>query len=411
MKILAVLALLLSLCSGFVDFTLTSTANATQSLGYTNDSPGNCVVTQKYDSASNTLSGSFTCTKLNGNVTSVHIHDVGTYSSVADTTGSVLADCPITVNADAVSGSFSCVFADKISITAICNDQCYWNFHTLYDSLGEVRANLVAMAQLCNVAGGITLDGSVTSVGSAPTTGIEVPNFYVGYFATALKGTGGGYLYVSWDSAAQVATIAGNTWGLTGPIEYIYAYFPNDAGSSFYTFTSYSIPTGRPFSYKTSYLTDWNLARIMSGTSYISIQTTANPTGELQVTLDATNYPSFSGNCVPYTSLKYDATKVLTCQYGSTSYSIDSTCSAGYFCSISSSDVKYCSSLDYCYNCACGSTSSDLPLAGSACCDSTNCNSFSLAVLNCLTPANGAGSISVGLMVSIFVAVFMKWFN
>jgi len=412
MKILAVLALLITLSSAYVDWTLDSVANGTQSEGYTSDSPGTCTISQAYTSADNTLKGSFTCSGLKANVTACHIHDVGSSSSVTTTTGNVLADCPITVNADGVTGSFSCAFKDSTTMDAICNDQTYWNFHTDYDTLGEVRANLVSMRPLCNVKGGVALDGTtvVPDGAVAPDTGIRVADFYVGFVANqVLKGTGGAYFVLSWDSVNQVLTVSGCTYGLTSDIDYMYAYYTDDDGTSFYTVSVSTFPTGRPFSFRSYYITDWTLARFISGKANIVIETYTNTAGEIQADLDSTDFPSFDGTCVPYTGLKYDATQVLSCQYGSDSYSYDYDCSAGYFCAISDTETKFCSSLDYCYNCACGATTDDLPLTGYACCDFDNCNKLSLALLSCLT---GAGStMSVGVFISLFAVLLMKWFN
>jgi hypothetical protein len=411
MKIFAVIALLISLCTAaYVDWTLDSIANATQSEGYTIDSPGTCTISQAYTTADNTLKGTFTCTGLKANVTAVHIHDVTSSYSVTTTTGNVLADCPVTVNADGISGSFTCAFKDMVSIDAICNDQCYWNFHTDYDTLGEVRANLVNMRPLCNVVGGVALDGKCVSVGSAPTTGIQVADFYCGFIGTTLKGNGGGYTYVSWDSVAQVLTVSGCTYDLTSDVDYIYLYYKNDDGTSFYTVSTATFPSGRPFSFRSYYFTDWDLARITSGNAYAILESYTNTDGELQFDFNANDYPAFDSSCSPYTDLKYDATAVLKCQYGSEDYSYEYDCSAGYFCSVSSLDVKSCSSLEYCYSCGCGAVDTDLPSIGYACCDLDNCNTLSLATIGCVF-GNGAGSIAGGLLVSLFVALFMKWFN
>jgi len=409
MKILAVLALLITLSSAYVDWTYDSIANGTQSEGYTSDSPGTCTISQKYVATTNTLSGTFTCSGLNKNVTAAHIHDCGSLSSVTTTTGNVLADCSITVNADGLSGTFNCVFKDTTTIDAICNDQCYWNFHTDYDTLGEVRANLVNMRSICNLGGIVTLDGSVTTVGNAPDTGIRVPDFYVGFIGATLKGTGGAYFVLSWDSVNQVLTVSGCTYGLTSDIDYMYAYYTDDDGTSFYTVSVSTFPTGRPFSFRSYYISHWILARFTSSKSNIVIQTYTNTAGEIQADLVSTDFPSFSGNCVPYTGLKYDATKVLNCQYGSDSYSYDYACPAGYYCAISDLETKFCSTQDYCYNCDCGAAGTDLPSTGYACCDFDNCNKLSLALLSCIT---GSGStISVGVFISLFAVLFMKWFN
>jgi hypothetical protein len=410
MKILVVLTLLLSLCTAYEDWTLDSIANATQSEGYYPDSPGTCTISQTYTSADNTLAGTFTCTGLKANLTGVHIHDVTKSYTVTTNTGAVLTDCPIMINADAASGTFTCAFKDTLTMDAICNDQCYWNFHTDYDTLGEVRANLVNMRPLCNVKGGVALNGEAVTVGSAPSTGIEVADFYAGFIATTTVGTGGGYVYISWDSVAQVVTVSGCTYGLTSDVYDIYMYYTDDDSSSyFYTVATSTFPSGRPFSFRSYYsLSDWDVAKMTSGKAYIVLETYTNTAGELQFDLNSDDFPAFDTSCRPYTGLKYDSTAVLTCQYGSDSYSTEYDCSAGYFCSISSLDTKSCTSLEYCYECDCGASDTDLPLSGYACCDFSNCNKLSLAFIGCIS---GAESISSGLLVSLFVALFMKWFN
>jgi len=415
MKIFALITLLFSLCTAYEDWTLVSFANSTQSLGYYSDSPGNCTVTSTYTASTNTLAGSFTCVGLKSNVTSAHIHDVTSSYSVTTTTGALFADCPITINTDGVSGSFSCAFKDNVIIDAICNDQCYWNFHTDADAQGEVRSNMVNMRPLCNVKGGVPLDGVVVTVGTAPATGIRVADFYVGYIGTTLAGTGGGYAYVSWDSVAQVLTVSGCFYGLTSEVDYIYLYYKDDEGSSFYTISIATFPSGRPFSFRTSYFTEWNLAKITSGEAYILLETYDNSAGEIQFDISSTTFPSFDSKCYPATGLKFDDTVTLKCQYGSSTYSYESTCSAGDFCSVSETagiDTKSCSSLNYCYQCGCGAEEADLPTSGAqVCCDLDNCNTLSLALIGCIPGTGGAETISSALLVSLFVALFMKWFN
>jgi len=411
MKIFALLALLISLSAAYVSFDHTSVANSTQSLASPSDSTGTCTVTAKYDGT--TLSGTFTCTGLKGNVSAAHLHDCGASYSVAVFSGNVLADVMFTINTDGASGSFTSDFKDTVTMDALCNDQCYWNFHTPYAPNGEVRANLVSMKPVCNIEDEVALDGVVHQGADAPDgSKIDIPSFYVGYQASATVGSGAGYIYLSWDAALQQLVVSGIMYDLKSDINTMYMYYTDDGGSSFLTVSTYTIPSGRPFSFIAYYLSDWNLARVTSSKANLIIETYDSTTDELKVDFASTTYPSFDSTCKPYTDLKYDATEVLTCYYGYEGSTIDYDCSAGSYCSVSTfggEEYKTCTTMDYCYTCGCGATVDDLPSSGYACCDVSYCNSLSLATVGCIF--GGAGSNAVGLLVSLFVVLFMKWFN
>jgi len=418
MKILIVLALLFSLCTAYQDFSFDSIANTTQAYGANQDfaSKANCVFTQTYTDADTTLKGTFTCTNLQGNVTMAHLHNVGS-STITYTSGAaVVADCPVTINADQQSGSFTCIFpAGSTTMAAVCNDQCYWNVHTTFDPSGEVRSNLVSMAPICNIKGGVALDGVAVTFGADPTTGVLVKAFSIGFFFSAVSpAVGGGYLYVTWNPVTVELTFSGIFYDLADDVSTIYAYYPPQSTSSYYLYISnYNLPTGCPFSFKSTSIDDWEIAKFVSGLVYITVKTLDG--SELTLTVESDDFPKSTATCRPYTKALPSTT--LKCKSGYEDILIsDTTCyDETYFCGIEdfAGEYKGCSYYSSCYDCDCGAdVDTDLPSSGYACCDIDYCNTVSIAVLNCLGPnTTGAGSISVGFLVSLFVALFMKWFN
>jgi len=406
MKTLVVLALLISLCSGFQDWSYIFIANGTQAETL---SPGTCTVNAAYTDATKTLTGTFTCTGLEGNITAAHIHYCDTYSITTNSCpSSLIADCPLVPNADGASGTFNCVFKDYSSLTFICGDHTYWNFHTTAYAAGEVRSNIVNMEPMCNVKGGVTLDSTVSVVGIAPTTGIMVPNFYIGILATTVTGTGGGYIFLSWDSVNQTLTVSGCFYGITSDITSLYFNYPGDATYFIYLYADFDIPSGYPFTL-TYDPSDWDLAKIISGFTTVAINT-VNNNGELTVACIANNYPTSTAPCNPYTVAA--PTTAISCNVGLDGYTSVTTCAAGEVCGIDSVGEKYCAvpNLD-CYTCTCSGGVSTVPSGYYVCCNTALCNVGSFGPLGCTTPSSGAGSISFGFLVALFVAVFMKWFN
>jgi len=419
MKILAVLALLITLSSSaYVNWSLDSVANSSQIISPASDSPGTCTISQTYTVLTNTLKGTFTCTGLKGNVTAAHIHIVTNSASysVATDDGSVAGDCVINVNADGVTGDFTSAFKDSTTMDAICSDLAYFNFHTDAFGSGEVRANLVSMRPLCLLGSPVTPDGKavVPADAVAPATGIRIPDFYIGFVANKVLpgGSGGAYIVFSWDSVNQILTVSGCTYGLTSNIISINAYYTDAPSTSIYTLTSgYSFATGKPFSFRITGFSDWGFAEVISGKAYIGIQTVTLPTGEITADLISANFPSFAGKCVPYTGLTYNDKVSLSCQVGTDSTHSAFTCAAGTYCSIDDLEIKSCSSLTSCYICECGATAADLPTFGYACCDKDDCNTNSLASYSCTTTPSGSTTISVGVFISLFAVLLMKWFN
>jgi len=420
MKILIVLALLFSLCcAAYQDFTYTSVANSTQCYStYYPDSPGTCTFDLTYTSADTTLKGTFTCTNLKGNVSAAHFHDVGTTSSLTYNTGSVITDCVITVNADMVSGSCNCVFTTTTTMDALCADQLYLNYHTAYDSLGEVRSNLVSMAPLCHVKGGVALDGTVVIVTDAPTTGVTVDSFYIG--GQISETVGGGYFYVSWIASTQTVIVSGILYGQPSSISTIYIYYPLDGSSSLGLYSYYTFPSDCPFSFKSYSISLWTLAKLASGLATINVTLTDGTMVSYSIT-SSKNFPQDSSPCRPYVSAKLSSS--LTCQNGYTSTGFatspsDYDCTdITYYCGVypySDYNSLTCTYYSNCYECDCTASESDLPLGGAVCCDTTNCNLLGFSGVNCFTgqpPSGSAGNLSVGFLISLFVVVFMKWFN
>jgi len=417
MKILAVLALLISLCSASGapgNLAFTSVANNTQAYGASYTSPGVCTATVTYTASTMTLAGTFTCVGLLGNLTAAHIHNCGTtYDTITynDCPTSLITDCPLTINADLMSGSFNCVFTNTNSMTAICNDQCYFNYHTEYDASGEARANLVNMRPMC-YATGFAIGSGVVTVGTAVSTlAIPVPDFYVGWWATALSGTGGGYVICSWDSTNQTLTVSGCFYGLTGDITGFYFSYPGELETYFLEVSYYTFPSGCPFSFRFQ-PDQWGIAKLISAMATVEVDTSANPNGELSVACIGSNFPTSSAPCTPYTgSIPSTA---INCYDGYGSTVISYGCSQGEVCGIDSTGTKSCISPDLvCYTCGCNVDQSGLASTDFVCCNSNLCNSGTFAGLSCLSPppSTGAGSISVGFLVTLVVAVFMKWFN
>jgi len=403
-----VLALLISLCSaGFQDWSYIFIANGTQA---ETTSPGTCTVNAAYTDATMTLTGTFTCTGLEGNVTAAHIHYCDSYSITTNSCpSSLIGDCPLVVNTDGASGTFNCVFKDYFSLTYICGDHTYWNFHTTAYPAGEARSNIVNMEPMCNVKGGVTLGSTVSVVGSAPSTGIMVPSFYIGILATTVTGTGGGYIYLSWDSVNQTLTVSGCFYGLTSNILSLYFNYPGDATYFIYLTADYEIPSGYPFTLTYS-PSEWDLAKIISAYTTVAINT-VNNNGELTVACIANNFPVSTAPCYPYT-IAAPPTTALSCNVGLDGYTSVTTCGTGQVCGTDSVGDKYCAvpNID-CYKCTCGSVAS-VPSGYYVCCDTSLCNVGSFGPLGCITPSTGSGAgISFGFLVTLFVAVLMKWFN
>jgi len=402
-----VLALLISLCSaGFQDWSYIFIANGTQA---ETTSPGTCTVTATYTDASMTLSGTWTCTGLEANLTAAHIHYCPDYSITEDSCPStLLTDCPLTVGADGASGTFNCVFKDYTSMDAICGDNCYWNFHSDAYPSGEVRANIVNTAPMCNIKGGLALDGSVVVVGTAPSSGIQLADFFVGYVATATTGTGGGYVTVSWHN--QTLIISGCFYGITSSISSIYFNYPGDIYQFIDLSPFYDIPTGYPFTFHYVPTSDWDMGKLCSGLATVAVNT-VNNNGELTIAITSSGFPASAASCSPFTSTP--PTTAISCYYGTSASQYTYSCTAvGQVCGITSSGVKSCiPPTDVCYSCVCNVDTTGLTSGYYACCDSNNCNGGSFSALGCSLTIGSASGISVGFLVTLFVAVFMKWFN
>jgi hypothetical protein len=429
MKILSVLALLFGLCAAYEDFTYVSIANSTQAYGSVNkDSPGTCTTTLTRTGL--TLTGTGTCTGLKGAVTLTHIHCVNIQDPIAYNTGTTLDPvCKVTYD-NATGLTVNCDFTDQSGSTAgtdalnaICADRFYINIHTDYENNGEVRGNLVGLKALCLFKDGAPKDGTlvVADASTTPTAGNEVASFCGTWFAvqptTVTGSNAAGYVTVCWDSTQQTLTFSGvfYNFATTDFVTGIYLQYPGD--STYFLSLSSSFAPGIPFSFIQTTIDDWVLAKVASSKATILIATTDysySNGGELSFSIiPKTGGPSFPANdapCYPTTTLPIDKTKVLTCYVGTSSLSTSISCPAGYFCGIESDEDKVCASPDSCYTCDCDKYKTSLPTLGYYCCDTSDCNSGTFPKVDCPT-TDGAGSISIGLLVSLFVALLMKWFN
>jgi hypothetical protein len=362
-----------------------------------------------------TLEGTITCTGLTGNITAVHVHDVTKSYAIVYNTGSPLADIMITVGADPTAPiSYKAVLTKTDSIDAICNDQCYWNVHTTYEGNGEVRANMVDMRAHCNIDK-YADDGTVTVYGVAPTTGLPVPDFCGTVRGFAVKGTGNCKFTVCWDQAASTVTFSGVCYGFTSDVYGIDVYFPDDS-SYFLYLASYRFPTDCPFSFRYSSIDDFDLAKIISKRSWILIDS-YDGTEQVQVDLtSSTDYQDYyTGDdvCVPYVTGLPE--KALTCLSGTNDYNIEyELSSTDYLCSIydyAGTDTLSYNSWSSCYICTCGADlEKTLPVGGSVCCATDNCNKGDADDLYCIFGAGGS-MLSGGLMVALFAALITIWFN
>jgi len=358
-----------------------------------------------------TIEGTIKCTGLTGNITAVHIHDVTKSYAIVYNNGDPLADIVITVGADPTADiSYKAVLTKTDSIDAICNDQCYWNIHTTYDGAGEVRANMVNMRAYCNFATYAT-DGTVSISDIIPTTGIPVQDFCGTVIGYAVKGTGNCQIQVCWDQVATTLTFSGVCYGFTSDIYGIDVYYPDDSGYFLYL-SSYSFPTDCPFSFRYSSIDVFEIAKILSKRSYLTIDS-YDGTETVQVDLTSpTGYPESKATCVPFVSTLPD--EALSCLVGSDSYSYETqTGSTDYLCSTytyADGTKSYSYNLwSSCYVCPCGADLTDtnvLPASSYVCCDTDNCNDNSQFL--CI----GAGSVlSAGFMVALFAALISLWFN
>jgi hypothetical protein len=425
MKILAVLALFFALCATqSVDFSTSVVANSSQAYSVTyDDSTGSCTADLKYTAADKKISGSGSCTGLKGNITLTHIHCVDDGYSVTYNNGNPITECTVKPDAATATYTVDCDFgtaATTDSIDAICASRCYLNIHTDYEPNGEVRSNLVNFKSLCLFGDTpIPLDGTVVVADDTPDTGVKVASFCIGLTAVQKAGvTGsnaGGYMTCCWDAGKQTLTLSGVFYGITN---YIYGiYVELEGESSYFLYVSSSgFKSDVPFAFVQK-ADEWEVAKFTSSNAYITIDTSDYSSGELEIYITPsgqTGFPGNKGTCRPATP-KIDDTRSLTCWYGVDSSQYEYTCSAGQFCAVSESagyDYKSCTSIDYCYTCDCGvDYEANLPTFGYACCDTDYCNVGSLGVQYCILTTDGAGSIPVGLLVSLFVALLMKWFN
>jgi hypothetical protein len=394
------------------------------------DNTVNCVFSASYAVATNTYSGSFTCTGIKSNITAVHIHncDKSSYSYYYQYpylyTCSVMPDCTITLTA--TGGSWSCAWPadNSTNIDAICNDQCYFNVHTDDYGNGEVRGNMVSMAPICNVAGGVKLDGVAVVAGVAPASGIQVPAFYYGQFLTPVGTSPGNcFFIVSFQPLNLELIISGCCWGLSSNLYSIEAYQAYDNyQADYFSETGLGIENSVPFSFKIPFDEFEVALTITSKSKYVV--TLYSGSDSYEYVVSSANFPSFSGaTCEPYVPTKVNPTTAYNCYKTASKPDSSSTTTSCYYTNLycgvgnlgdatTTNEDWDCYALDKCMTCSCGATLADLKSGYAVCCEEDGCNDeeFDNYLPQFCTKSAGS-NISVGFLVSLFVALFKIWFN
>jgi len=410
MKILSVLVLLFALCSAYEDWTRSFTANETQAYSYHLNpaSTASCAITLTYVDATKVLDGTMTCTDLKDNITAMHYHDSSSYNIVTDI-GAVVTDLVFTIPADPTVFPYTWSHTlTQAQADALCGDNYYINVHTIAQSGGEVRVNLVGMGVTCNIK---DYTGAITSYGEAPTDG-GIPPFCGDFIGGAVDGTteGGCYVTLCYDGSDFIAS--GVCYGLID-ISYAYIYYEYDS-SYLYYLSSSTFPADCPFSFRVSSYSDYYIAKMVSDRASFTVTNTAGEEFKIGFTpADDEAFPANTKPCYPGTPEVTET--ALTCEYEYASFEYDDeVCSIGEVCgvySIGDYDYRGCVSPSSCYTCSCTADYETEAAGYYACCSTDNCNSVSQAVLFCLTSEDSASSFSSGLFVAFFLALIMKWFN
>jgi len=436
MKILFVLSLLLSVSLAFNDFTVTTTANNTQCPSTQYDT-GSCTIAHTYVDSTKNLAVAFTCSGLKGNITALHLHDVGS-SDLVYNTGTVIYT--VTLPTDG-SLTFTTTWTlDDATIQAICHGTTYWNFHTDFDGSCEVRSNLATITPLCFVSGGVPIGGNAVTVGEAPTSAGTYPyaTFCGGWSLDVIVTGGasevdaGGYFFVCYDSSTSYVYISGNIYGLdaaNNEVHGIYVTFPGetyDFVSSYYT---YNWNSGAPFSFTRSLSSVWEIAQLVSSNLNFTVETSAFSGGQFTQTVSNSAFPTAATTttnpCHPLANYKLPAA-ALTCYSGyqtndgseNLSSLKEVTCADDtYLCSIYRSgtyDYYQCIQPSYysqAWTCSCPFDSTSFG-SNYWVCNTDRCNVFSLAFSVCFVPdASSSSTLVSGVSLSLLLAFIMKWFN
>jgi hypothetical protein len=418
MKILFVLAILISLSSAYLDFSRTDiVANTTQIYGFTPTATGTCSLTLSYVESTTTVSGTVDCTGVN-NVTAIHLHNCGTTDLIyCSAPTNVLGDIPINF-----VGTFPISFSAKLdkqdSIKAICENRVYLNVHTA-DDYTQVRANIVDMVGICNIKD-YKGDGKIHKWGDDPkkedTQTIKIGSFCIRKFsdAPATGVEGSIYFELCWDYLEQELYISGVASALKADVSEIYLSYPFD-GSYFAYISSYNFPSDAPFAFTYS-PSEFQAYKVASPITYFSVDTDLVTDAfkvELKPADDSDNFPLPDFGCYPDTNLDYSDTAI-SCYTGYDSTGYDLTeCSQGQVCA---TQEYYKSCVDpaylYCYSCACDSDLDTDLSSGYLCCDSSSCNLLGLKGLQAAICVFGSSSmIAGGLLVTIFFALISLWIN
>jgi len=358
-----------------VDWSITVVGNSVQTVSPNVYSAANCEISISYTSTSSSMMGTINCDLIE-NVTLIHIHYItGSGSVLHESIGDVLLPIPVT--------DFPIVIdfptIDAAQLQYICTDQTYLNIHTSSEPGGEVRANIVGMNAICNLGSAPRIN-QIQSWGTAPVGGGIQP-FAVSFTATGTN-TGTCSVIVAWDGIQSIF-VSGNCTGLSGPIEYLYLY---DGSDILFTVTSLTFNNDQPFSFTITPVMDFDLVKICGGTTSLRYITTAQASGEVQVSITGT-CPQNTANCQPFSGSA--PTAPATCYSGvkqnlfGNNLLTTTTCSAGQICggieqSVSNPAQYFfgCYSVETCYICQSALTGSSVVTEKITCCtgDLCNCN-------------------------------------
>jgi len=233
-------------------------------------STGKCVVNLKYNStAPPTLSGSFTCTGLTGNITASHVHILDAGVTLVAGTG-----VPLFVLTGAADPTQPVTFTDipAADISGICTDRTYVNIHTKDNPGGEVRLNLAGFAPICATGKPLLPQnyGDLTPLGDVPPAG-QLPSWTL--YVSLTSGSGTCYTFLTYETGTPGSlNIAGECLGLStgGKITSISLSQNYTTPVNLDFVKGASIPSnGVPFSY-TYVLTDTTVLTQLCGTKGVA---------------------------------------------------------------------------------------------------------------------------------------------
>jgi hypothetical protein len=246
-----------------------------------------------------------------------------------------------------------------------------------------------------------------------------------GSFTTVGTATGYCFFLLSYQTLNQELLLSGCCSGLAGSLYSVYAYQAyDDYTSSIYYENALYIKNDQPFSFKIP-VDPFKIAILITGkTKYVVALSGSSDTFEYVISSDA--FPKFTvaPTCQPYIPAAKNPASGYKCYY--TSSQPDPTINTPITCG---STTEYCGvqnygtadtpnedwdcfPLDVCYSCSCGATLANLPSSAAVCCEGDGCNvgDFS-SFLPALCTTSAGSNIAVGFFLSLFVALFINWFN